>query len=144
MFDAHEHEFGAIVRDNKTTFTVWSPVAKVIKLNINDKSHTMEKLKDGTHRITLYGNYHLQSYHYDAYINHQWIQVNDPYSKGLTLNATESVVIDFNKTNIDGFNDLSRPETMQKDALIYEVHVRDFTMHPNSGVSPEKKVNYLD
>ncbi|QYA43338.1 type I pullulanase [Macrococcoides bohemicum] len=143
MFDAREHEFGAIVRDNKTTFTVWSPVAKVIKLNINDKSHTMEKLNDGTHRITLYGNYHLQSYHYDAYINHQWIQVNDPYSKGLTLNATESVVIDFNKTNLDGFYEFSRPETMQKDALIYEVHVRDFTMHPNSGVSPEKKGKLL-
>ncbi|MGK0552954.1 type I pullulanase [Macrococcus capreoli] len=142
-FDARHHELGAVVRDNKTTFTVWSPVAKVIKLNINDKVHTMEKLSDGAHRITLYGNYHLQSYHYDAYINHQWIQVNDPYSKGLTVNSTESVVIDFNKTHVEGFLETRRPETMQNDAIIYEVHVRDITMHPNSGVSPHKKGKLL-
>ncbi|MCE4956846.1 type I pullulanase [Macrococcoides caseolyticum] len=142
-FDGKNHEYGAVVKDNRTTFTVWSPVAKVIKLNINDKIHTMEKLPDGAHTITLYGNYHLQNYHYDAYINHQWVQVNDPYSKGLTLNGTESVVIDFNKTNVEGFSDTKRPEIMQKDALIYEVHVRDISMHPNSGVSPEKKGKLL-
>lgn len=142
-YDARHHEMGAVVRDNKTTFTVWSPVAKVIKLNINDKVHTMEKLADGAHRITLYGNYHLHSFHYDAYINHQWVKVNDPYSKGLTLNGSDSVVIDFNKCQLSSLNSTPIPETMHKDAIIYEVHVRDMTMHPNSGVSPENKGKLL-
>lgn len=142
-FDASNHEYGAIVNKDTTTFTVWSPVAKVVKLNINQQVHTMEKLPDGAHRITLYGNYHLQSYHYDAYINHRWIQVNDPYSKGLTLNSKESVVIDFNKTFLEGFSEAIQPDTMQQDAIIYEVHVRDMTMHPNSGVSADKKGKLL-
>lgn len=142
-FDATRHNFGAIVENNKTTFTVWSPVAKMIKLNINGQLHTMEKLIDGAHQLTLYGNYHLQPYHYEALINHTWVHVNDPYAKGLTVNGTESVVIDFEQTQVEGFLETGRPEIMQKDAIIYEVHIRDISMHPNSGISDNKKGKLL-
>jgi glycogen operon protein len=53
-----------------------------------------------------------------------------------TATAMKSVVADFSAYDWEGDRPLHRPFSQ---TVIYELHVRGFTRHPNSGVTPEKR-----
>lgn len=73
----------------------------------------------------------------------------DPYGRGITIPkkyrrndpaiAMKSVVVDPASYDWEGDQPLRRPFV---DSVIYELHVRGFTKHPNSGVDPEKAGTY--
>jgi isoamylase len=56
-----------------------------------------------------------------------------------TASAMKSVVADTGSYNWEGDAPLKQPFAR---AIIYEMHVRGFTAHPGSGVSPEKRGTY--
>ncbi|TDM03962.1 type I pullulanase [Macrococcus carouselicus] len=132
----HDH-YGAVYSPDRTTFTVWSPVAHQIILHLDDEQHVMTYC-DGDWSITLSGDHHLATYYYEVHVNHEEYKVIDPYTKGLTLNSTAGVVIDTDVAPA-GFSHHTRPVHAPADSIIYEVHVRDFSMHPNSGIPDELK-----
>lgn len=53
--------------------------------------------------------------------------------------ALKSVVVDTDRYDWEGDTPLNIPFAT---SVIYELHVKGFTMHPNSGVSPEKRGTY--
>jgi isoamylase len=53
--------------------------------------------------------------------------------------AMKSVVVDTSAYNWDGDQPLRRPSSR---TIVYEMHVRGFTRHPNSGVAPGKQGTY--
>ena len=53
--------------------------------------------------------------------------------------AMKSVVVDSNSYDWEGDQPLRTPCSR---TIIYEMHVRGFTMHPNSGVAPDKRGTY--
>lgn len=80
----------------------------------------------------------------------------DPYGRGVaapagqsrklaslpgdnTAHALKSVVVDVSNFDWEGDVPLRRPFN---DTIIYEMHVRGFTMHPSSGVAPHKRGTY--
>src|SRR6516164_6410720 len=80
----------------------------------------------------------------------------DPYSKGVTVpgcynrnsaaragdnaaTAMKSLVVDPAIYDWEGYRPLRRPSSR---TIVYEMHVRGFTRHPNSGVSEEKRGTY--
>ncbi len=71
----------------------------------------------------------------------------DPYARALTANGgVRGVVVDLDMTDPEGWeNDIRPPFGAATDAIIYEVHVRDFTSSPDSGgyVIPENTWAWL-
>lgn len=80
----------------------------------------------------------------------------DPYARGIavgsnynrgaaampganTATAMKSVLVDYRGYDWEGDMPLRIPF---RDTVIYEMHVRGFTCHPNSGVTPEKRGTY--
>src|SRR4051812_35170850 len=56
-----------------------------------------------------------------------------------TAYTMKSVVVDPGAYDWEGDKPIQRPFM---DATIYEMHIRGFTQHPNSGVTPEKRGTY--
>lgn len=129
--------FGAYYRNGQTYFSIWAPIAQKVVLCLEDKQIPLERQQKGVWKVCIDGNYHGSSYQFDIQINGKTNRVNDPYAKSLLANSEKSVVVDFSQTiQID----TKRPEIdCLQDSLIYELHIRDASMHPNSGVQAKGK-----
>lgn len=141
LFDqTYKHEetiYGALYNQRETTFNVWSPVAKQMTLCLDDEYYPMN-YTNGNWSITVPGDHHYKPYIYIADIHHSHQQIVDPYAKGLTVNSTAAVVVD-SKVAPKSFYDYQQPSIPPAESIIYEIHVRDLTMHPNSGTSDQFK-----
>lgn len=143
----------------KTTFKVWAPTTKEIKLNLY-RTGDYRKEEDATpYRIIdmvrgqkgvwsatvdedLDGVYYTYSVVNSAGSN----EVVDPYAKSAGLNGRRGMVVNFTKLNaaLEGWANDKRPEIENLAASsIYEIHVRDMTINPNSGVTAENRGKYL-
>lgn len=71
----------------------------------------------------------------------------DPYAQAVGLNGTKGFFLDIEKdpsTFPQAFTEDERPEMLNpEDAIIYEMHVRDFTIDPNWGGNPAYAGKYL-
>jgi len=71
--------------------------------------------------------------------------VLDPYASAAAGNGRVSAIVDFAKTpEVRPLNkDLAPVVNTYSDHVLYEVHVRDFSIHPSSGISEENKGKFL-
>ena len=64
------------------------------------------------------------------------------WAKAVGINGNRAAVIDWNETNPEGWESDQSPELkMYSDIILYELHHRDFSIDPNSGI--EHKGNFL-
>ncbi len=65
-------------------------------------------------------------------------QVGDPYARAAAHSMNNTIVIDPEETNRwwSGWTDQGYVTRPIQDLVIYEMHVRDLTIHPSSGVEP--------
>lgn len=125
MFQYHD-TLGYIYTPSKTTFYVYSPVAKEIYLVVeNYKKYKMEKHVNGSWKVEVCKNLHLKRYYYLVRVNNRFQKATDPYS--LTGDNNYSVVIDFNKTIPIDKTPIKQDNIC--DTIIYEGHVRDLTIN---------------
>ncbi|MCR5609937.1 MAG: type I pullulanase [Lachnospiraceae bacterium] len=69
-------------------------------------------------------------------------EVVDIYAKATGVNGKRGMIVDFNETNPEGWEDDTRPRfDKATDAIIYELHMRDLSMEENSGI--KNKGTYL-
>ena len=152
-------DLGAIAKDNKTTFRLWAPISEKVVLNIYDtgtpsnyggsdtKSATYEMTKSekGTFYFELPLNLHGKYYTYSVTNGSATHEVIDPYAKSSGVNGIRGLVVDFSKTNPAGFTYGERPSniTNQTDAIIYELHVRDLTIHESWNGTEINRGRYL-
>lgn len=128
--------FGAIYTAQETIFRVWSPVAVTMELLINGRALVMTRTWRGSWEVTVPGDCHGDEYLFRAEVNGVVEEVVDPYAKALTANSQAGVVVDLTRTDPKGFRSKERPEVNDlQDSIIYELHVRDATIHPDSGVT---------
>ena len=144
-FFYYDGELGAIVNGNKTTFRVWTPLATEVNLLLEDEVIKMERIDCGVYQVEIDRNCHLEKYLYQAKIDGEWVTSIDPYGKSSTLNSKESVVIDFSKIKIDLNNDKVSEKIPSGQSLIYELHLRDFSMINDGSVdkSLQNKFKFL-
>ena len=70
----------------------------------------------------------------------------DPYAQAVGINGNKAALVDISrsKTTPVNWNDDIRPEILyQEDSILYEMHIRDFTIDENSGVSKDLRGKYL-
>ncbi len=128
----------------ETTFKVWAPIAMRVKIDIEHingriESHDLERGSRGVWDVTVVGDLDRVTYTYLVKVNGTWNEATDPYAFSSTQNHKRSVVVDIDgidiPTNIDKlpvFNNFT-------DAIIYEMSVRDFSVHQNSGIHNKAK-----
>ncbi len=68
----------------------------------------------------------------------------DIYGRAASENLQRSMVVDLARTDPEGWRATQTPHLAQPtDAVVYEVHARDFTIDPSSGVQPALRGTYL-
>ena len=65
----------------------------------------------------------------------------DPYAKAVGINGHRAMILDMRSTNPEGWQEdcCSHTASPMTDQIIYEVHVRDLTVHPSSGITNKGK-----
>lgn len=64
----------------------------------------------------------------------------DPYAVAVGVNGMRAQVVDLKKTNPPGWETDKRPPLRSPaDIVLYELHIRDFTVHPASGIKHKGK-----
>lgn len=142
-------DLGLTYSPQTSFFRIWSPPAQQVQLflydeGINSKpiaTHALQKDIDGTWTLLLKGDYLGKFYTFQVMIDGKWMdEVPDPYAKAVGVNGKRAMVVDLTKTNPTGWEKDKSPSFQQKtDAIIYELHVRDASMHTNSGIQHKGK-----
>ena len=140
-------DLGLTYNSANSKFRLWAPTASDVKLNIYDTYNqltptatAMTKAEKGTWTATLNGNLKGKFYTYEVTVNGIVNEAVDPYARAVSVNGQKAAIIDLNDTNPDGWLDQPKPPFGNAtDAVIYELHVRDFSIHPQSGIKNKGK-----
>lgn len=142
----YDGELGAIYSKEKTKFILWAPTADEVKIafygnNPYDyeceakKILKMNKSIKGSWTLEVDGDLSGEFYNYIVYIDKNENVLVDPYAKAVGVNGNRSMVIDLEATNPEQWDEDKKPELNNwTDSIIYEVHVRDFTIDESSGI----------
>jgi len=129
-------DLGAVISGDTTTFKVWAPTASQVVLNLFEagdgvdayKTVEMERGDKGIWAHTEqcgHGTY----YTYTVTTAAGTQEAVDPYAKAAGVNGNRGMVVDLSLTDPEGWKNskLSDPISSYSDAIIWEVHVRDFS-----------------
>ena len=129
-------DLGAVVKGGKTTFKVWAPTASKVILNLFEagdgiaayKNVEMVKGDKGVwSHVEECGHGTYYTYTVTTAVGTQ--EAVDPYAKSAGVNGNRGMVVDLNLTNPEGWTSDKPVKTIDSysDAIIWEVHVRDFS-----------------
>ena len=126
---------GAIYEKTHTTFRVWAPDAERVSLNLYVSSTIKRPLicremenKNGTWEYTAAGDLHGWYYTYTIRSDGWERETIDIYARSAGINGVRGMVFDPAATDPEGWEN-SRTVRLKHytDAVIYELHVRDFS-----------------
>ncbi len=137
-------DLGATLTSEGTSFALWAPTANQVKIELIQNGElvtaNMQRSEKGVYRITFKENMEGVTYRYFVSVNGMWNCLTDPYGKASTPNGRKSVVVDLNKYKA---NKISLPYFgSNKDAIIYETSVRDYTKEGNF-LAMSNELDYL-
>ena len=145
-------DLGLTYSPKAATFKIWAPTATAATLNLYKsdmgenavRSINMNKGENGVWQITVPENLKNSYYTFQVNIDNAWSEeVVDPYAKACGTNGLRAQVIDLNETNPVGWAQDKSPNfsvsNKQTDAVIYELHVRDASIHASSGIKNKGK-----
>ncbi|MDE5573365.1 MAG: type I pullulanase, partial [Muribaculaceae bacterium] len=142
-------DLGVTVSPDATRFKLWSPQAQAASVNIYDSNDSktpskvleMKQGESGTWVVSvpeqLYGKFYTFQIKYAG----KWLaETPGVWAKAIGINGNRAAIIDFASTNPEGWKNDQRVKLDNiTDAVIYEMHHRDFSMHPSSGINYKGK-----
>ena len=144
----HRNDLGVRWSAEKTTFRLWAPTARMVELRLytSGKGGKALQLISMTHSEAStwvheeMGN--LEGLFYTFQVNDgEWLhEVPDPYARAVGVNGHRGMIFNPEKCNPwDWENDRGpRPDSFT-DMVIYETHIRDFSISPGSGIRHKGK-----
>ncbi|KJD43512.1 type I pullulanase [Paenibacillus terrae] len=148
------HDLGLTYTPAGSMFKVWAPTAKQVHVamydnaglydqegNVQDHSggreFPMSRDERGVWSVELEGDWNKYYYMYRL----EWADrtlhyAADPYATAVSANGQRTAIVDLAQTHPDGWKEDAGPTLVRAtDAIIYELHVRDFSMgtHFNTG-----------
>lgn len=144
-------DLGAVWSQNSTRFRLWAPTANWVKINLyaggtSDTDDLLEQLEmtpdvAGTWIAEKFGNLNGVYYTYLVSVEGKLKEVCDPYARTTGVNGHRAMVMDLASVNPDGWDQDADPNAGKAftDAFIYELHIRDLSMDPSSGISHQGK-----
>ncbi|MBL4634088.1 MAG: hypothetical protein JKY56_09450, partial [Kofleriaceae bacterium] len=127
----------------KTTFGIWSPDHKKVELLLDGSLYPLNALPDtllyqDVYEVEVLGDHALKKYHFIVADK----VVRDPYARMVEPNTNSAIVMDLSRTALPQWAELP-PLPNREDAIIYEVHVRDFSISSSSGIQADKRGKFL-
>lgn len=142
-------DLGLTFSGNEAKFRVWSPEAEAVKLRIyknargGDAIETvdMQKAENGTWVASLSPVPFGKFYTFQILHNGRWLQETPGiWPKAVGINGERAAVIDAEAVAPEGWAADKGPALKAiNDAVLYEMHHRDFSVHPSSGIANKGK-----
>ena len=136
-------DLGVTYATESSVFKAWSPEAEEVRLNLYEDGVTgapyatydMKYDKDGVWKYTVKEDLAGKFFTFQIKQNDKWLGTTPGiWAKAVGCNGDRAAIIDWSTTNPEGWESDKRPEMKSfTDAIIYEVHMRDFTISPTSG-----------
>lgn len=151
----YDGKLGCFYSKDKTKFKLWAPTATEVNLLLFGKNKmeynnkpvnviAMKRQDKGVWAVEVPGDIDGMFYNYMVKADAQEKEVVDPYAKAVGVNGDRGMVVDFSRTNPEGWENDVRPNKGHAiDSVIYEMHIRDFSIDANSGVEEKYKGKYL-
>ncbi|MCK8816259.1 type I pullulanase [Natroniella sulfidigena] len=140
---------GANYNPEQTEFAVWSPKANNVDLILYEPDPSqqnggqvvkMNQDQQGVWSVTVHGNQKNKLYNYIVEIDNEIKCAVDPYAKAVIQNGHKGVVVDLAETNpVEWEKDQKPPLVELEDSILYEMHVKDFSISPHSGMEHKGK-----
>ncbi len=132
-----------------THFRLWSPKASAVRLNLYDNGHTgapyealeMKAAENGTWTASVPQKLYGKFYTFQVNQGGKWLaETPGVWAKAVGVNGNRAAIIDFANTNPAGWDSDKGPEVKNfSDVIVYEMHHRDISMHPSSGIANKGK-----
>ena len=144
-------DLGATWTPEQTTFKVWAPTADAVWVNLyesgtegtDDLIESLPMVTDvnGTWVATVEGDLNGTYYTYCVEVEGEVREACDPYARTTGVNGKRAMVLDLDSTDPVGWENDKIPHTSGEitDAVIYELHVRDLSSDPSSGITQSGK-----
>ncbi len=135
---------GALWAPGKTTFRLWAPTAQDVTLRLFKRGRGGRALEQfplapgeqGVWSLEVPGDLDGVYYDYRVTVDGVTRRTADPYAVACGLEGGRSMVVDLRRTDPEGWAE-DRAPARQPETVIYELHVKDFSWDPASGVKPE-------
>jgi pullulanase len=147
-------DLGLTYSPTASTFKIWSPPAKAVKLSFYKnplpqrddadfiEAKPMKKGDNGVWELTLEGDRKGQFYTFEVTLENgtPMREVPDVYAKAVGTNGLRAQVVNLVETNPKGWETDKSPVLKAKtDAILYELHVRDVSIAVSSGIKNKGK-----
>lgn len=152
-YDKYPSYYGSdlelVYTPEQSVFTLWTPSADRVRLNLYasgeggdpEEQVEMEKAGYGTWRIHIDRDLKGSFYTFQIEKNGKWLnETPGIWAKAVGINGNRAAVIDWNETNPESWESDRSPELkMYSDIILYELHHRDFSIAPDSGIENKGK-----
>ncbi len=143
-------DLGATWTAEGTTFRLWAPTATAVSVNLytsgtegtDDLIESVEMTADvnGTWVATVEGDLNGTYYTYSVTRKGETVEAVDPYARTTGVNGNRGMIVDLDSTDPEGWeNDTYVTQSSYTDAVIWELHVRDFSIDESSGMTNKGK-----
>jgi pullulanase len=142
-----ENDLGVTLTPTTTSFRLWAPTATDVHVLLFDseagslkRDERLQPDKNGTWYLEIEESLDDWYYLYLVTVQGRTQTAVDPYARACSPNAARGLIVDLTQTDPPGWeNDQHHTLAAPVDAIIYEVHVRDFSSDDNSGMQHKGK-----
>ncbi len=142
-------DLGLTYTPQQSTFKLWAPPAAKAVLRLYEKGVGgkatevigLKRRENGLWAVEVKKDLIGKYYTFQTLINEKWgAEVPDPYVKAVGVNGRRGQIIDFKMTDPEDWEmDKKPPLEHPTDIILYELHIRDLSMHDNSGIQHKGK-----
>lgn len=143
------NDLGVFYSQKATTFEVWAPKASQVTLRLYAtgaggkafKTIALEKGTEGTWQTSIRKD--LKNTYYTFQVMQDGkllLESPDVYAKAVGVNGKRGMVVSLNETNPKNWDSDKGPIVKNAtDIVLYESHIRDFSIDANSGITHKGK-----
>ena len=140
---------GAWLDEKGTHFALWAPTARAVTLHLyldgcQSSAFCSVSMRRAVSGLWLHDEARSLSgvyYDYDVTVDGQTSRTQDPYARACGVNGRRGMVVDLPATDPEGWAQDKAPARQAED-VIYELHVKDFSWDPHSGVPEGMRGKY--
>jgi len=142
-------DLGVFYSTTSTIFKVWAPTATSVKLRLYSEGFggsalfeiAMQKASQGVWKANIKKNIKNIYYTFQVEADGKLLQETpDIYAKAVGVNGQRGMVVNMAETNPTNWQNDKRPALKNfTDIVLYESHVRDFSISKNSGIKNKGK-----
>jgi pullulanase len=144
LFFYSGEDLGVSYHPQYSLVKLWAPTATAVRLKLNTPTGHKEivemvRKEKGVWELTKEGDLDGVQYTFLVCVNLRWREAVDPYAVAVSANGEKGVIVNLEKTRAP--KPILPPFEHPVDAIIYEAHIRDLSIHPESGI--QHKGTYL-